>query len=124
LTEDGGTRALLLEAGGWDRGPWLTILLAWGRILRRRVHDWVYFAEPEATLDGRGIECARGEVIGSSSIRSRGRHHHSAALGGEPPFGPTDKRTARSTVSGHSMMRCGYRNGDSVALCWSTLQMT
>jgi choline dehydrogenase/4-pyridoxate dehydrogenase len=27
----------------------------------------MYFAEPEATLDGRGIECARGKVIGGSS---------------------------------------------------------
>src|SRR5216683_1809249 len=57
----------LTEAGGWDRDPWLTIPLAWGRILQRRMHDWMYFAEPEATLDGRGIECARGKVIGGSS---------------------------------------------------------
>jgi choline dehydrogenase/4-pyridoxate dehydrogenase len=67
LTEDGAARVLLLEAGGWDRDPWLTIPLAWGRILQRRMHDWMYFAEPEATLDGRGIECARGKVIGGSS---------------------------------------------------------
>jgi 4-pyridoxate dehydrogenase len=36
LTEDGGARVLLLEAGGWDRDPWLTIPLAWGRILQMR----------------------------------------------------------------------------------------
>jgi len=58
---------VLLEAGGWDRDPWLTIPPAWGRILQRRMPDWMYFAEPEATLDGRGIECARGKVIGGSS---------------------------------------------------------
>jgi 4-pyridoxate dehydrogenase len=67
LTEDGAARVLLLEAGGWDRDPRLTIPLAWGHILQRRMHDWMYFAEPEATLDGRGIECARGKVIGGSS---------------------------------------------------------
>jgi 4-pyridoxate dehydrogenase len=67
LTEDGDTRVLLIEAGGWDRDPWLSIPLAWGRILERRMHDWMYYAEPEATLDGRGIECARGKVIGGSS---------------------------------------------------------
>jgi 4-pyridoxate dehydrogenase len=67
LTEDADTRVLLIEAGGWDRDPWLSIPLAWGRILERRMHDWMYFAEPEATLDGRGIECARGKVIGGSS---------------------------------------------------------
>ena len=67
LTEDDGARVLVLEAGGWDRDPWLAIPLAWGRILQRRMHDWMYFAEPEASLDGRGIECARGRVIGGSS---------------------------------------------------------
>ena len=67
LSEDNDARILLLEAGGWDRDPWLKIPLAWGRILQRRMHDWMYFAEPEASLGGRGIECARGKVIGGSS---------------------------------------------------------
>jgi choline dehydrogenase/4-pyridoxate dehydrogenase len=67
LSEDSDARILLLEAGGWDRDPWLKIPLAWGRILQRRMHDWMYFAEPEPSLDGRGIECARGKVVGGSS---------------------------------------------------------
>jgi choline dehydrogenase/4-pyridoxate dehydrogenase len=67
LTEDPGIRVLLLEAGGWDRDPWLTIPMAWTRILNRRLHDWMYFTEPEAKLGGRPIECARGKVIGGSS---------------------------------------------------------
>ena len=67
LSEDSGVRVLLLEAGGWDRDPWITIPLAWARMLERRQHDWGYFAEPEATMDGRGLECARGKVIGGSS---------------------------------------------------------
>jgi choline dehydrogenase/4-pyridoxate dehydrogenase len=67
LTEDPGVRVLVLEAGGWDRDPWLTIPLAWGRILRVRPHDWMYFAEPEATMGGRALECMRGKVIGGSS---------------------------------------------------------
>ena len=58
---------LLLEAGGWDRDPWIHIPLAWGRMLQQRKHDWGYFAEPEATMDGRRVECARGKVIGGSS---------------------------------------------------------
>jgi choline dehydrogenase/4-pyridoxate dehydrogenase len=60
-------RVLLLEAGGWDRNPWLRIPLAWGRVLLKRMDDWMYFAEPEATMDGRRVECARGKVIGGSS---------------------------------------------------------
>ena len=58
---------LLLEAGGWDRDPWIHIPLGWGRILEAPLHDWMYFTEPEPTLDGRRIECARGKVIGGSS---------------------------------------------------------
>ena len=67
LSEDGDARVLLLEAGGWDRDPWIRIPLAWGRMVQRRKHYWGYSAEPEATMDGRRVECARGKVIGGSS---------------------------------------------------------
>jgi len=67
LSEDGGASVLLLEAGGWDRDPWIHIPLGWGRILQHRLHDWNYFCEPEANVDGRAVECARGKVIGGSS---------------------------------------------------------
>jgi choline dehydrogenase/4-pyridoxate dehydrogenase len=67
LSDDKDARVLLLEAGGWDRDPWIQIPLAWGRMLQKRKHDWMYFAEPEATMDGRRVECARGKVIGGSS---------------------------------------------------------
>lgn len=60
-------RVLAIEAGGWDRNPWLSILFASGRILERRMHDRMYFAEPEATLEGRGVECTRRRVIGGPS---------------------------------------------------------
>ncbi len=67
LTEDPQARVLLLEAGGWDRDPWIRIPLGWGRILTNRLHDWGYFAEPEEKLNARAVECARGKVIGGSS---------------------------------------------------------
>lgn len=67
LTEEGDTKVLLLEAGGWDRDPWIRIPFAWGKILNGRLHDWMYFAEPEPALEGRAVECARGKVIGGSS---------------------------------------------------------
>ena len=67
LTEDAGARVLLLEAGGWDYDPWIKIPLGWPYILLHRKHDWMYFAEPEATTGGRGLECARGRIIGGSS---------------------------------------------------------
>ncbi len=67
LSEDRNATVLLLEAGGWDRDPWIHIPLGWGRILERRLHDWMYFTEPEEHANGRRIECARGKVIGGSS---------------------------------------------------------
>ena len=67
LSEDGRAKVLLVEAGGWDSDPWIRIPLAWGKILNERLHDWMYFTEPESALDGRPIECARGKVIGGSS---------------------------------------------------------
>ena len=76
LTENPDARVLLLEAGGWDRDPWIHIPLGWGRILQKRLHDWMYFSEPSETLDGRRIECARGKVIGgSSSINAMAYYH-------------------------------------------------
>ena len=53
LTEDRDTRVLVLEAGGWDRDPWIHIPLGWGQILTQRLHDWMYFTEPEPHLAGR-----------------------------------------------------------------------
>jgi 4-pyridoxate dehydrogenase len=67
LTEDPSIKVLLLEAGGWDRDPWIKIPLGWGKILQNRLHDWMYYAEPEANVDGRRVECARGKVVGGSS---------------------------------------------------------
>ncbi len=67
LTEDPRVRVLLLEAGGWDRDPWIKIPFGWPYLLINRKHDWMYFAEPEATTGGRGLECARGRIVGGSS---------------------------------------------------------
>jgi 4-pyridoxate dehydrogenase len=67
LTEDADTKVLLLEAGGWDRNPWIKLPFAWGKVLRERIYSWHYETEPEAALDNRRIECARGKVIGGSS---------------------------------------------------------
>lgn len=73
LTEDPETRVLLIEAGGSDRHPYVTVPIGWGKILFERLFDWGYFTQPEARLDGREVECARGKVLGgSSSINAMG----------------------------------------------------
>jgi 4-pyridoxate dehydrogenase len=65
LSED--ARVLVLEAGGWDRDPWIHIPLAWGHMMARHMHDWKYSTEPEPGMNGRQIEIPRGKVIGGSS---------------------------------------------------------
>lgn len=67
LSADPQTKVLLIEAGGWDRDPLIHIPLGWGKILQQRRHDWMYFCEPEANVNNRKVECARGKVIGGSS---------------------------------------------------------
>ena len=67
LSADKDVSVLVLEAGGWDRDPWIHIPLGWGKILQKRLHDWNYFCEPEPNVDGRRVECARGKVVGGSS---------------------------------------------------------
>lgn len=67
LSEDKDVSVLVLEAGGWDRDPWIHIPLGWGKILTKRLHDWMYFCEPEPSVGGRAVECARGKVVGGCS---------------------------------------------------------
>lgn len=67
LSEDPDTRVLVIEAGGSDRHPYITVPLGFGKILNERRFDWGYFTEPEPQLDGRRVECARGKVIGGTS---------------------------------------------------------
>lgn len=86
-------RVLLLEAGEWDRDPLIHIPLGWGEILQKRLHDWMYFAEPEPNVDGRRVECARGKVVGGSSsinamayVRGNRRDFDKWSLNGAPSW--------------------------------------
>jgi 4-pyridoxate dehydrogenase len=67
LSADPHNRVLLLEAGGWDRHPLIKLPLGWGKVLLNRIYDWGYDSEPQETMQGRRIECARGKVVGGSS---------------------------------------------------------
>lgn len=62
-----GASVLLLEAGRWDRDPLIHIPIGIGKIFPERRHDWGYFMEPDPAMAGRGVECARGKVVGGSS---------------------------------------------------------
>jgi choline dehydrogenase/4-pyridoxate dehydrogenase len=54
LSADPRVSVLLLEAGGWDRDPWIHIPLGWGKILQKRLHDWNYFSSTNAMAYVRG----------------------------------------------------------------------
>jgi choline dehydrogenase/4-pyridoxate dehydrogenase len=128
LTEDTDTQVLVLEAGGWDRDPWIHIPLAWGKILTNRLHDWMYFTEPEPQMAGRQIECARGKVIGgSSSINamtySRGhrRDYDRWAANGLPSWSYAHALPYFKKQETWEEGPSAHRGGDGpLGTCWST----
>ena len=67
LSEDEGATVLLIEAGGRDINPLIHIPLGIGKMHEYNMHDWGYHTEPEASLNNRRIEAARGKVLGGSS---------------------------------------------------------
>ena len=90
LSEDPGTRVLLLEAGGTEQGhPRMRMPLAWRDTFMDRRLGWGYFSEPEPCADERRIPVPRGKVLGGSSsvngmMYSRGHpadYDHWRALG-------------------------------------------
>jgi 4-pyridoxate dehydrogenase len=67
LTEDPGTRVLLLEAGGDDTHPFISIALGVGKLHSNRMFDWGYNTVPEEGMAGRELMTLRGKVLGGSS---------------------------------------------------------
>jgi choline dehydrogenase len=69
LTEDPGTRVLVLEAGRTD--SWWDLYIHMPAALSfpigSRFYDWKYESEPEPNMNGRRIYHARGKVLGGSS---------------------------------------------------------
>ena len=66
LSEDPNTKVLLLEAGPWDRNPWIHIPMGFARLYVTRKYDWNYQTEAEPELGGRSVYWPRGRVIGGS----------------------------------------------------------
>jgi choline dehydrogenase-like flavoprotein len=67
LSEDPGTRVLLLEAGGDDSHPFLRIPIGVGKLHQKRMFDWHYDTVPEPGMAGRELMSLRGKVLGGSS---------------------------------------------------------
>jgi len=67
LTEDPGTRVMLLEAGGRDRNPLIHIPAGYIKLLDHPALTWGFKAEPDPGVNGRAILYPRGRVLGGSS---------------------------------------------------------
>jgi choline dehydrogenase len=67
LTEEPGTRVLLIEAGGRDWNPLIHIPAGFFKMLDHDTLTWKFRAEPDPGTSGRAIVYTRGRVIGGSS---------------------------------------------------------
>ncbi len=67
LSEDRDARVCIVEAGGRDIHPYISIPLGLGKLQGRRMYDWGYDTEPVPGIDNRIIEAMRGKVLGGSS---------------------------------------------------------
>jgi choline dehydrogenase len=66
LSESGRFSVLLLEAGGWDRNPWIHIPLGVGKTITNPRVNWKFQTEPVPQLGNRSVYLASGKVIGGS----------------------------------------------------------
>ncbi len=66
LSENPGTSVTLLEAGPWDKSPWIHLPVGFARLYVTKKFDWEYHTEPEPELNNRRVYWPRGRVIGGS----------------------------------------------------------
>jgi choline dehydrogenase len=66
LSEDPGTRVLLVEAGPRGRAKEIRIPAAFSKLFKSKF-DWGYATTPQAGLAGRSVYFPRGRVVGGSS---------------------------------------------------------
>jgi choline dehydrogenase len=89
LTEDPGTRVLLLEAGPRDNSPWIHLPIGYGKTMWSPKYNWRFETDPDPGMNGRRLYWPRGKTLGGSSsinglIFVRGQredYDHWAALG-------------------------------------------
>jgi choline dehydrogenase len=67
LSEDPSVRVLLVEAGGSDRSPFITMPGALPFVYQNRRIQWGYQSGPEPELGGRTVDEKAGRVLGGSS---------------------------------------------------------
>ena len=55
LSSDARISVLLIEAGEWDKNPWIHIPLGYGRHFENPKVNWMYHSAPEAETSNRKI---------------------------------------------------------------------
>lgn len=65
LTEDGGRRVTLIEAGGKPANPFVAVPAGFARLFKSD-HDWAFESAPQ-TASGRRVFIPRGRMLGGSS---------------------------------------------------------
>jgi choline dehydrogenase len=66
LSEDAGTRVLLLEAGPPDKDPWIRLPMGYAQLYRSGRYDPRFMTEAEPALNDRAMHWPRGRVLGGS----------------------------------------------------------
>lgn len=67
LSRDPSARVLLLEAGGWDWNPLISIPVGARKMSQYHLYEWADRSEPDPLLNNRRMEIPHGRVIGGSS---------------------------------------------------------
>jgi choline dehydrogenase-like flavoprotein len=67
LSREPDLRVLLLEAGGMDWDPLISIPLGARKMTQWRLHEWGDVAEPDPELNGRRNPVIHGKVVGGTS---------------------------------------------------------
>lgn len=67
LSEDGRHSVLLLEAGGRDNNPVLSVPIVAGLAYHWKTSNWGYETTAQTHMNGRAIRWPRGKVLGGSS---------------------------------------------------------
>lgn len=67
LSARSDARILVLEGGGPDRGMWLKLPVGYYKSIYNSKVSHLYKAQPDPGIQGRQMDCPRGQVVGGSS---------------------------------------------------------
>jgi choline dehydrogenase len=119
LTEDAGTRVLLLEAGPEAKAWEIDMPSGLGRLLSNDRFNWAYVGDPEPFLDNRRLSHPRGRVLGGSSsingmmyVRGHARDYDRWAQSGNKGWRYADLLPYFKRAERHQNGASAYHGGD------------